>query len=181
MFDKMNLKPLAMSALSHLSRHPDREFYVRELAREIGASLGGCHNALKELQELGLARSRKSGRNLYYAVDGANPAIRHFKILTNLLEFRELVDGLRPISLKVVLFGSCASGTDTADSDIDVLVIANEPEVAWEIVKSVELPRKLQAVILTPGQLLQSREKDPAFHAEVDKGIVLHRAEDERV
>ncbi|MDO9536880.1 MAG: nucleotidyltransferase domain-containing protein [Thermoplasmata archaeon] len=181
MFDKMNIKPLALTILVHLSRSPGKEFYVREIARIIGASLGGCHKALKELQALGLARSRKSGRNLYYLTDDANPAIPHFKIFANLLELKELVDSLIPITFKVVLFGSCASGTDTLESDIDLMIVTDNPDKIRALLKTIKLSRKIQSVIFTPGQLILSREKDPAFHGEIDKGIVLYRADDERV
>ncbi|MBU4033093.1 MAG: nucleotidyltransferase domain-containing protein [Candidatus Thermoplasmatota archaeon] len=176
----MNIKPLAITILVHLSRSSGKEFYVREVARETGASLGGCHKALRELLVLGLVKSRKSGRNLYYTVDAANPAIPRFKIFINLVELKKLVDCLRPSVFKAVLFGSCASGADTQDSDIDIFIITPEPGPVREILKSMKLSRKIQAVIFTPGQLLESREKDPAFHGEIDKGIVLYRAEDER-
>ena len=181
MFDKMNIKPLALTILVHLSRSSGKEFYVREVARVTGGSLGGCHKALKELQALGLARSRKSGRNLYYMVDEENPAITHFKIFSNLLDLKVLADSLSAISSKVLLFGSCAVGTDTLESDIDLMIVTDEPNRANALVKSASMSRKIQAVIFTPGQLMLSREKDPAFHGEVDKGIVLYRAEDERL
>ena len=181
MFDKMNIKPLALTILVHLSRSSGKEFYVREVARITGGSLGGCHKALKELQALGLAWSRKSGRNLYYTVDEANSAIPHFKIFSNLLELKELVDSLVPYSHKAVLFGSCALGTDTLESDIDLMIVTDEPDKIQNLLKTMKLSRKIQAVIFTPGQLMLSLENDPAFHSEVDKGIVLHRTEDERL
>jgi predicted nucleotidyltransferase len=181
MFDKMNIKPLAITILVHLSRSSGKEFYVREVARETGASLGGCHKALNELQEIGLVKSRKSGRNLYYTVDDANPAIPRFKVFINLVELKELVDSLTAISHKVVLFGSCAHGTDALESDIDLMIVTDEPDKIQVLLKAVKLSRKIQSVTFTPGELILSREKDSAFHGEVDKGIVLYRAEDERV
>lgn len=177
MFDKMNLKPLATAILVHISRSPGKEFYVREVARATGGSLGGCHKALKELDGLGLVKSRISGRNLYYKVEETNPAISHFKIFANLLELKALVDILSVASSKVLLFGSCAAGTDTLESDIDIMIVTDEPNRVHALVKSVSMSRKIQAVIFTPGQLMLSMEKDPAFHREVDKGIVLYRSD----
>ena len=181
MFDKLNIKPLAMDILLHLSRSPGREFYLREVSRVTGGSLGGCHNSLKELRELGLVISRKSGRNLYFKVNDANPAIRHFKIFMNILELNALANSLSQISTKLVLFGSCATGDDTNDSDTDIMIVTDEPGKARELCNAFRAPRKVQAIIFTPAQLLISRDKDPAFHAEIDKGIVLHKSQDERV
>jgi len=180
MFEKMNINPVAQAILLHLSRSPGKEFYLREIVRMVGGSLGGCHNSLKELEALGLVKSRTSGRNLYFSADDTEPAIAHFKIFANLVELNELLAVLRPMAAKVVLFGSCSVGKDTAGSDVDLAVVADEPVKARNSIKSVPLSRPVRAVVFTPAQYLRSRDDDPAFHGEIDKGIVLYRA-DERV
>lgn len=180
MFEKMNINPVAQAILLCLSRLPGKEFYLREIARMVGASLGGCHNGLKELEALGLVKSRASGRNLYFSADDADPAVAHFKIFANLVELNGLLAVLRPIAAKVVLFGSCSAGKDTAGSDVDLMVVTDEPGKARLAIKSAPLSRSVQAVVFTPAQYLRNRDEDPAFHGEIDKGIVLYRA-DERV
>lgn len=49
-----------------------------------------------------------------------NFLLREFKILITLLEIDPFILHLKEISSKIILFGSCAAGEDTIDSDIDI-------------------------------------------------------------
>jgi predicted nucleotidyltransferase len=181
MFDKMNINPLAMRTLKRLARSPGREYYLREIAADTGGSVGGTHRALAELRALGLVKARRSGRNYYHAAEERNPALRHVKIFASLLDIQPLVEELRPLSKKLVLFGSCSTGEDTEDSDVDMLIVTGDEEGARQAVKRYEGPRPVRPLIFTPQKLLKARERDPAFHSEIDKGIILYRTEDERL
>lgn len=80
---------------------------------------------------------------------------------------------MTPKSIKIILFGSCALGEDTIESDIDILVLANRSDEVRNILKSVSLSRPIAAVVLSPADFLKLKEKDEAFYSEVTKGIVL--------
>ncbi|MFH7873640.1 MAG: nucleotidyltransferase domain-containing protein [Candidatus Aenigmatarchaeota archaeon] len=55
-----------------------------------------------------------------------NPVVRQFKILYNIWKLREIIDEIKHISKKIILFGSCTGGTDVKESDIDLLIITEE-------------------------------------------------------
>ena len=63
---------------------------------------------------------------------GSNPTprihvfARYLKILFNLSELSELVRKLRDTSKKIILFGSSAEGTDSNESDIDLLILTSD-------------------------------------------------------
>ena len=128
MFEKMNITPLGLQILTFLARNPDKQFYIREIAKNMNKSVGGTHKTLKSLNEMGFIKENKSGKNIYYQINQKNPSIKNFKIFITINELTPLVNKLKDISEKIILFGSCATGEDTSESDIDLLVLTNEKE-----------------------------------------------------
>lgn len=173
MFEKMNMTPLGITVLTWLARNPGKEFYVREVTKAVQSSLGGCHNVLKTLYDKGLLTRKKSGRNVYYSVNDKNPIIKYFKIFINIYELHDVVQLLQDTSTKIVLFGSCALGEDTIESDIDIVVITLKINEVKRILKSVCLNRDIAAIVLSPTDFMKIKERDKAFYREVTKGIVL--------
>ena len=75
---------------------------------------------------------------------------------------------------KVILFGSYAKGNATADSDVDLLVVAPTKERFFERMASVRrLIRNLRdglsvsPIVLTPGELEKRREAGDPFVREI--------------
>jgi predicted nucleotidyltransferase len=173
MFKKMNITPLRVAVLTWLARNPNKEFYVREVSKAVNGSLGGCHEALKSLYNARLLDRRKSGRNVYYSVNNRNSAVKYFKIFVNIHELYSLVQLLQDKSTKIVLFGSCALGEDTMESDIDILIITLEREEVRSILETISLSRDIAAIVLSPTDFMKAKEKDKAFYSEVTRGIML--------
>ena len=80
---------------------------------------------------------------------------------------------LKEISEKIILFGSCADGEDTSESDIDLLVLTNEKEKVNKKILNTKFNRKIQAVVVNTSDLIKIKEKDKAFYQEINKGITL--------
>ena len=178
MFEKVSISPLAQELLLYLARSPGREFYVRELAELLNASVGGTHAALKDLESKDLVRSRMSGRNRYFGVNEENASLVPFKVFMNIQELGEVVASLRALVRKVVLFGSCSRGDDTLASDLDLLVVTLEVEEVRLLLGSTKVNgRVLRPIIKTPSEMIRLREEDPSFIAELGKGIVLVRGD----
>ncbi len=179
MFEKVNLTPTGISVLKYLARSPGREFYLREIAKALGISVGGCHKILKNLHGQDMINRRTSGKNLYFSANEQNPALRYFKIFVNIQELTEVINAIRERAKKVILYGSCATGDDTLESDIDLLIVTEDVK---SVKKSIERrigQRLLKPIILAPHELIQLKEKDKAFYNEINKGIVLWRERDE--
>ena len=176
MFEKVNLSPLAISVLTFLSRSPDKQFYVREIAGIIKGSVGGTHKVLKNLFDMDLIVKEKSGRNLYYKINDSNQAIKHFKIFMNILELDNTIKEIIPECKKIILYGSCSTGEDTMHSDIDLLIITEDPLEIKQLLKQKYFGiRKLKPIILLPHEYIKLKNKDQAFYSEVNKGILLWR------
>ncbi|MEA2055845.1 MAG: nucleotidyltransferase domain-containing protein [Candidatus Thermoplasmatota archaeon] len=173
MFDKVNITPLGLRILVFLARNPDQQFYIREIAKDINKSVGGTHKTLKLLKEMDFVNENKSGKNLYYQINPMNPSIKNFKIFITINELTSLVNRLKETSEKIILFGSCANGEDTAESDIDLLVLTNEKEKINKKILNTKVNRKVQAVVVSTGDLMKIKEKDKGFYQEINKGITL--------
>jgi len=179
MFEKTNITPLGYRLLALMSRSSGEEFYLRELARRTKSSVAGCHSAARPLSAGGLVVPRRSGRNLYYRVDGTNPAMTYIKVFVNALEVGPVVEHLKPVASSVTLYGSCSTGRDTEKSDIDLLVLSLDKGAASEAIGTRTVGgRVLNALILSPHELAELRSRDRAFYDEVQKGLVLWRTED---
>jgi predicted nucleotidyltransferase len=82
------------------------------------------------------------------------------------------------MSNRIVLYGSCALGTDTSESDLDLFVVSNNKEDVLNVISNFKFPRgyeniHIQSVIRTPVELLEGKESERTFVEEVDRGIVL--------
>jgi uncharacterized protein len=93
-----------------------------------------------------------------------------------------LVTGLHPH--KIILFGSYVSGTPTADSDVDLLVIVDtqaRPVDRYLRVSRLLRPRPfpLDLLVKTPKEIEQALAKDDAFMREITaQGRVLYERAD---
>ena len=181
MFEKISISSLAQEILLYLARSPGKEFYIRELARLLSASVGGCHSALKDLEDKGLVISRTSGRNRYYQVNEDNPSVINYKLFMNIQELSEILAHLAGLALRVVLFGSCSRGDDTHDSDIDLLIVTLVEDKVRKLLARTDVNgRQVQLIIKGPHEMVEMTERNPAFLEEIAKGIVLMRGiEDE--
>ena len=103
-----------------------RELHVRELERQTGLSDATVRQELKKLARLGVVEARPDGNRTYYCASRAHPLypdIRNLVLKTSggAEVLREAL-GEAGIRLAFV-FGSIASHTENAGSDIDLLVI----------------------------------------------------------
>ena len=85
--------------------------------------------------------------------------------------------------LRVVLFGSYAYGTPTADSDVDLLVVmphqGSGSETAIEIMRRVEPRIPLDLVVRTPDEIRERLKWNDFFLQEIsDRGQVLYESPD---
>ncbi len=163
--------------LGFLAKFSDQEFYEREIARKLSIAYGSANHALNRLYSAGAVKRRQEGRMYFYSVDISNPAIREFKKLMNILLVEPLMGELKPLAVKIVLYGSCAQGTDTSRSDMDLFVVSDNREKVMQVIEDFQFPPgfeniEIRPVIKSPVELLQTEESQQAFLSEVDQGIV---------
>ena len=172
------ISTINQKVLSLLAKFSDQEFYEREVARKLGISTGSANRAFNELYSTGAVKRRREGKMYFYSIDSSNAAFTEFKKLVSLLLIEPLVEELKKTSSRIILYGSCALGTDNSESDLDLFVVANNKEDVSNVISSFAFPRgfenvRIQLVIKTPVELLERGESERAFMEEVERGIVL--------
>lgn len=114
--------------LGWLLGHPDQAYYLRELVRNIGGTVGAVQRELELLTASRLVRREVRGKQVYFQ---ANQKAAIFPELQALFaKTVGLVDILReslmPLADRIrvaIVFGSAARGELHASSDIDLLVV----------------------------------------------------------
>ena len=163
--------------LVFLGRHFRQSFYVREIAKNLSVSVGGTSTHLISLREMDLVLCEQRGRTLLYRADISHPVVREVKILATLLELVPVISPLKASASRVILFGSCAEGEDTDESDIDLFVESDDRSAVLKIIAlyGITLSRRISPLILTPEEALQLRFRDQALYERIQRGKVLIR------
>jgi len=178
MFSPHIIFTVIQKVLCLFAKFSDKEFYERQIARKLGIGYSSANGALNELYSAGVLKRRREGKMYFYSVDHSSPIVLALKKLVNLLLIESLIEELKKASSRIILYGSCAKGTDTSRSDLDLFVVSNNRDRILDIVSSFKFPRgfeeiHIQAVVKTPVELLEVKGSDQAFIEEVEQGIVL--------
>ena len=169
------LNRVPLKILSFLCRVPHTPHYGREIARATSVSIGSANQTLNLLLNMGVVGREKKGQLYLYRVIAGSALVREFKKFENVLDLNGLVLSIRKVSNKIVLYGSCATGEDTSESDIDLFIISREKSrVLSEIRKEASvMKREIRTVIVSGDEYLLMRNKKEELLDELDKGIVL--------
>ena len=114
--------------LATLLLHPEREWYVRALARQLDLQPSMVQSELAALAKAGIFQRRAEGKHVYFRADPACPILHELQGL--LLKTSGLVDVLRdflkPLESRILaafVHGSVARAEELTTSDIDLVVI----------------------------------------------------------
>lgn len=143
----------------------DVEFHVRELARRSGFHEATVRQELRKLKRLGLLSERRDGNRVYYRANRTHPIfpeVRRVVLKTSGL-VEVLGESLKGADITVAfVFGSVAQAKETAQSDIDLMVVGTiglrklaallsgiservGREINPHVMKKAEYQRRLQA------------------------------------
>ncbi len=177
MFEKMNIfSGPSLSILKFLGRRYHEDYHTRELVRQLGISLGTASKSLKILTEEDLLIKRERGRLSIYQANMENPILRELKILFTLFDLEVMIKELKKDSSRIMLYGSCATGEDTFESDIDLFVLTDNPRHVNEITTKYqkEISRQISPVIVTENEFRQIKREDQPFYNQIMKGRSLY-------
>jgi predicted nucleotidyltransferase len=119
------------SVLALLFGSPERSFYTSEIIKSIDAGTGAVDRELSRLAESGLVTVERIGNQKHFQANRASPIYEELRGIV--LKTVGLADPLRaalePDAKKIVaafVYGSVAKKSDTAKSDIDLMVIGRD-------------------------------------------------------
>ena len=101
--------------------------------------------------------------------------MREVKILATLLELSPFITELKTHVSRLTLFGSCAHGEDSVESDIDLFIeTADRTAVQYTISRNEKiLSRKLSPIIVSPEESAQLRTRDRPLYERIRQGRIL--------
>ena len=114
--------------LALLYGHADQSFYTRQIAREVDASVGAVQRELENLSKVGLIVRSSVGSQVFYQANREAPIFREMQALVNktIGIFSVLRSALHPLAKRILVafvYGSMAREEETAQSDVDLLVV----------------------------------------------------------
>jgi len=168
-----------LQILYFLLSEPMEQFYGREIARRTSVSVGAVNQFLRKFYKIGLVEMTKQGKTNLYRANLKNPIARQFKVLFNVLTLNQLIEKLKEDSDRIVLFGSCAEGTDVKDSDIDLFILTSKIETIQREVRLYErkIDRRIAPIIVNSNELAKMKTKDKPLYERISKGITLWERE----
>jgi predicted nucleotidyltransferase len=126
LFSKVQQRVLAL-----IFGHPERSFYTSEIVRRIHSGTGAVERELSRLERSGLVSVERIGNQKHFRANRESPVFAELQglVLKTVGLTEPLRKALQPYSNKIkvaFVYGSVAKGSDTAQSDIDLMVIGDE-------------------------------------------------------
>jgi predicted nucleotidyltransferase len=152
--------------------HPERRYQSAELIRLAGSGTGAVHRAVSALAQAGLITVTRVGNQKHYQANRESPVFSELNRL--IVKTVGVIDPLREALAAVArdieaafVYGSVARGTETAASDIDLLVISDRlryPEVIEALLPAERtLARPVNPNVVTRADWRAKREQPGSF------------------
>jgi predicted nucleotidyltransferase len=147
--------------LSLLFGQPDRSFIQQDLIERAGGGSGAIRRELARLVESGLVTSTVVGRQKRFQANRTAPIFHELRgiVMKTVALSDPLRAVLRPLAKRIdlaLVYGSVARGEDRAQSDIDLLVVADD------------LPLEELFARLAPAEKKLGRTINPTLYTRAD-------------
>lgn len=159
--------------------HPEREFHLNELLRLTQLSSASLQRELNRLSESGIVNSKKVGNLRIFKANQQSPVYQelHSLVKKTLGIDHEISVALTPLhqDLKhALIYGSVAKNTDTASSDIDLMLVGKNLRLSkiLDLLNPIEtkLGRKINPTCYTLKEFESRRAERSSF---VNKVLAL--------
>ena len=160
---------------------PERSYHLNELLRLTNLGSASLQRELGKLAEAGLVNSEKVGNLRRFQANKDSPVFDELVALTRKTLGAQplLQEALAPMQERLeqaFIYGSVAKGTDTASSDIDVMVVGNDL-LLGDVLKLLlpvesKLGRKISPTVYTPAEYKRRRaQKDSFLHRVLEQPV----------
>jgi predicted nucleotidyltransferase len=110
--------------------HPDRWWFLADLARQIGVGSSSLQREMESLVEVGILLRRQEGRQVYFKPDPNCPILYELQgIMTKTLGLvdvlREALGPFRKSLQAAFVYGSIARCEELSESDVDLMLIGD--------------------------------------------------------
>lgn len=179
MAHKSLFSPNQMRVLTFLFAHPDEEFFFSEIGRVLGKHPGFFQRGINSLEEQGIILSRRKGNLRLFRINKDNVLFNELKSIVERTcgaEFmlRDFVANRQEIEIALI-FGSYATNTMRADSDIDLLLVTRNTDIEDTLIDAItaiesKLQRDINYKIYVRKEYYQKLKRKDHFLEEVLSG-----------
>lgn len=111
--------------------HPEQRFYQRQIIRLVGLGFGTAQRELEQLVSAGIITRTVEGRQTYFQANRDCPIFEELRgLVRKTFGVADVLrNGLAVLRDRVQLafiYGSIATATEKADSDIDIMIVGGE-------------------------------------------------------
>ena len=165
--------------LGLLFGQPNRSFFATEIMSLVGTGRGAVQRELLRLKNSGLVTVSKVGNQKHYQASRESPIYAELcSIIRKTIGLQEplraAIEKIQDRLQVAILYGSTVKGTDTAESDIDVIIVSDSLtlEEVINLFSPVEsiLDRRINCTIYTPREFDDRRQKENPFVTRVIEG-----------
>jgi predicted nucleotidyltransferase len=158
---------------------PEREFYVREIAKKLKKSPTTISKYLKEFVKKRLLISEEKFNHLFFKANTESTEFLQLKISYNLNKIQ--MSGLTGFLVKefnhseaIVLFGSFSRGENNKNSDVDLFIVSsNKKELDLSIYEK-KIGNRIQLFVYSKAELAKMKEKNKELLNNIINGIKLY-------
>lgn len=174
--------------LALLFGQPERSFFTTEIIGLVGAGSGVVQREVRRLVESGLVTITRIGNQKHYQANPAAPIFEELRgiVVKTLGPAEVLRAALTSLGDKVrlaLLYGSVAKRSDTAHSDIDLLIVSDvlTLEQVYKALTPVEqqLGRRVSPTLYTVAEFRRRRKNNNPFLAKVLAGEHIRLTEND--
>jgi predicted nucleotidyltransferase len=157
---------------------PERSFYTSEIMRSVRSGTGAVERELTRLKDSGLVSVQRIGNQKHYRANADSPIYEELRSLVRktVALTEPLKESLEPIAKTIdtaFIYGSFAKGTDTAASDIDLMVIGDDLDYAGlfsaALDAEIKLGRKVSPTLLSRNDWIKKSNDPGSFVSKVRK------------
>jgi predicted nucleotidyltransferase len=172
LFSKVQQRVLAL-----IFGQPERSFYMSEIVRNVRSGTGAVERELSRLQRSGLVSVERIGNQKHFRANHQSPIFAELQsiVIKTVALTGPLGKALELHSDRITaafVYGSVAKGTDTARSDIDLMVIGDELNYSelYTALLNVEtaLGRKVSPTFLSPKDWRRKASDKGSFISKVN-------------
>jgi predicted nucleotidyltransferase len=159
------------SVLAATLMHPDRWWFLADLARQIGVAPSSLQREIRSLVDAGVLLRREEGKHVYLKPDPHCPILSELQGI--MIKTVGLVDVLRETfasaekAIRVAfVYGSIARGEEVSESDVDLMVVGDiklaelSPPLA---VAEAKLGREVNPMVFSPEEFGEKVRKGHHF------------------
>lgn len=175
--------------LTTLLLHPEKWWYMSDIAKHIGVSVSTLQRELASLVAADILESRKEGNRVYYKAQQSNPVMKELQsLLLKTTGLKDVVEkGLQKFLNKaefVFIYGSMARNEQISTSDVDLFIIGDVKmiDMATAIKKlEAKLGREVNPTIYSLSEYIKKAASGEGFIKTLmaDKKIFIKGTNDE--